>query len=157
MNSLELKSIVQLVVQDAAKLKDAHTAEKNAPVSYAAIFAQSKEEYEDLLSAADKLGKIIKQTPTGPLFQITPLETVSGKLQLLKIRLPDATRPERGDADFTVSNYEKFKSAVLSKVGFKLIKREDYEMIELIDKSFNVRAYFCNPPFDELLGLRSKI
>jgi hypothetical protein len=39
----------------------------------------------------------------------------------------------------------------LSKEGFKLIEREDFEMIELMDSEFNVRAYFSNPPLDERL------
>jgi len=154
MNSSELTKSIQLIVKQAQELKDTHTAEKSAPVNYAAIFSQSQEEYAELLAAANQLGKVVEQTPTGPLFQITPLETAAGKLQLLKIRLPDKTRPERGDADFTVANYQEFKKKHLGKLGFKLIKRETHEMVELIDSKFNVRAYFSNPPLDKQLGLK---
>lgn len=99
------------------------------------------------------IGNVIKETPTGPLFHITPLNTVAGKLQLLKIRKPDATRPELGDADFTVTNYAEFKKKCLSQRGFKLIVRENFEMIELVDPQFNVRAYFSNPPLNEQLKI----
>ncbi|MDE1865833.1 MAG: hypothetical protein KGH94_04325 [Candidatus Micrarchaeota archaeon] len=142
------------IVKQAAKLKDAYTSETGAPVNYACIFAQNQEEYDAFVKAAGEIGKIIDNTPTGPLFRINPLDTVSGKLQLLKVRTPDATRPERGDADFTVSDYPTFKRKYLAKPGFKLIRKDKFEMIELMDSySFNVRAYFSNPPLDKQLGI----
>jgi hypothetical protein len=149
----ELKRLVQEIVKLANSLKNKHTNEKDALVNYACIFSQSQEEYEELLKLAKKLGKVLKETQNGPLLHIEPLETVAGKLQLLKIRAPDITRQERGDADFTISNYPEFKEKVLSKKGFKLIKREHMEMMELVDKEFNVRAYFSYPPLDEQLNL----
>ncbi|MDD5254284.1 MAG: hypothetical protein PHG05_04275 [Candidatus Nanoarchaeia archaeon] len=153
MDTGELKIKVQNIVRKATTLKNKHINHKNAPVNYACIFSQSKEEYDKLLEAARKIGNIIKETPTGLLFQISPLKTVSGFLRLLKIRLPDNTRPELGDADFTISNFPDFKKKYLSKDGFKLIKREDFEMIELMDSEFDVRSYFSNPPLDKQLNL----
>ena len=137
----ELKKFIQEIVKDATKLKNKHTDEKNAPVNYSCIFSQNDEQYNDLIETVKKFGRVVEETPKGPLFQIKPLETVSGTLQLLKIRIPDPTRPERGDADFTVSDYPNFKEKYLSKKGFKLIKkREDFEMLELMD--FKVFAFF---------------
>jgi hypothetical protein len=72
----------------------------------------------------------------------------------LKIRKPDATRFERGDADFTIIDYPNFKSNYLANPGFKLIERKGFEMIELIDSAFNARAYFSNPTLDQQLGLK---
>ncbi len=106
-----------------------------------------------MLEAAKKIGKIIKETPTGPLFLIGPLETVSGPLKLLKIRKYDPTRPELGDADFTISNFQEFEKKYLSKPNFKLIRRPNFYMIELMDPEFNVRAYFSNPPLDKQLNI----
>ncbi|MFZ3077867.1 MAG: hypothetical protein WA139_05395 [Candidatus Aenigmatarchaeota archaeon] len=149
-----MEATVKNIVDHASVLKNKHTNEKSAPVNYACIFSQNMEEYETLLEAARKIGTVMKETPTGLLFHIRPMNTVSGKLKLLKIRLPDSTRPERGDADFTVSDYSDFKKKYLPKKGFRLIKREDFEMIELKDSEFGVRAYFSNPPLDEQLGIR---
>ncbi len=154
MNAEDLKIMVQKIVKQACALKDKHTDEKNARVNYACIFSQNKEEYEKLIEAAKNIGTVIEQTSTGLLFHIHPIENVSGKLKLLKIRLPDKTRTERGDADFTVSDYLDFKKKYLSKKGFRLIKREDFEMIELVDSGSDVRAYFSNPPLDEQLGIK---
>lgn len=153
MNVGDLKQLVQLIIEKATKLKNKHTEEKNATVNYACVFSQSPEEYEALLSAARKLGSVVKETSTGPLFRVEPLQTVSGPLQLLKVRAPDKTRPERGDADFTVADYPAFKKGNLDRPGFKLIEREEFEMIELMDPEFNVRAYFSHPPLDQQLGL----
>ncbi|MBD3359849.1 MAG: hypothetical protein GF365_04055 [Candidatus Buchananbacteria bacterium] len=149
----ELEKIIQEIVKKSAKLKDKHTTAKGAPVNYACIFAQNKQEYDELLVAANKIGKIIKETPTGFLFQIEPTQTIAGVLKLLKIRLPDPTRLELGDADFTISNFNEFEKKYLSKKGFKLIPKENFYMIELMDPEFNVRTYFSNPPLDQQLNI----
>ncbi len=150
----DLKKFVQEIVKDATELKNKHTDQKGAPVNYACIFSQSEAQYADLIETVEKFGKIVEQTPKGPLFQIPPLKTVSGVLQLLKIRIPDSTRPERGDADFTVSDYPSFKKKYLSQKGFCLIKKPNFEMLELVDPKFGVRAYFSDPPLDKQLEIK---
>ncbi len=153
MNISELKEMVVSIVENAAKLKNKHTSEHNAPVNYACIFCQSETEYKELIQLTKEFGEVIKDTPTGPLFKIPPLPTVSGNLQLLKIRIPDDKHPDLGDADFTVSDYVAFKKQHLNKEGFDILVRPDIEMLELMDPAFNVRAYFSNPPLDKTLGL----
>jgi hypothetical protein len=153
MNIDNLKKFIQEIVKKATELKNKHTSEKKASVNYACIFCQNNEQYEDILETIKKLGKIIKETPTGPLFHIAPLDTIAGKLNLLKIRKPDPTKPELGDADFTVGNYSEFKKINLSKKGFSLVTRENFEMIELVDSDFNVKAYFSNPTLEKQLNI----
>ncbi len=152
MNIEEFENLIQDIVRKSDRLKNEHTDQKNAKVNYAAIFCQSDKECNNFLNLADQSGRIFKETPTGPLFLIN-LDTKSGKLKLLKIRKPDETRKERGDADFTVDDYGNFKENYLSKPGFSLIKKADFEMIELIDLNFDVRTYFSNPPLDQQFGL----
>lgn len=154
MDTNDLRIKVQEIVKRATALKNKHLGDKNTPVNYACIFSQSEEEYAELIKATRRIGKVVKETPTGLLFQIKPPETVSGILKLLKIRRPDPTRLERGDADFTILNFTDFKKKYLLRSGFKLIKREGFEMIELMDSKFDVRAYFSNPPLDEQLGIK---
>ena len=154
MNVKSLRQFVQEIVKRANTLKDKYTSEKNAPVNYTCIFCQSDEQYNGLVALIQEIGKVVEETPTGPLFHIQPLNTIAGKLRLLKIRKPDTTRHELGDADFTVSNYPEFKKKYLSQKGFKLIVRENFEMIELVDPKFNVRAYFSNPSLDKQLGIK---
>ena len=153
MHEEDLKNLVQKIVKESCELKDKYTDQHDAPVNYACIFSQGQEEFEALINITKKIGKIIKDTPTGPLFNINSIKTVSRDLKLLKIRNPDHTRPERGDADFTVSDYPDFKKKYLSKDGFKLIERKDFEMIELINSDFNVRVYFSNTPLDKQLNI----
>lgn len=114
----DLKIKVQNIVESANELKNKYIEDKNAPVNYACIFSQSKKEYDNLIKATQKIGDVIKETASGLLFQISPLKTVSGILKLLKIRLPDATRPEKGDADFTISNFSDFKKKIHFKGRF---------------------------------------
>ena len=149
----DFKNIIEDIVLRANSLKDELTNANNAPVNYACIFCQNEKELNDFTKLSLQIGAIIKETPSGSLFQIEPLNTIAGKLKLLKIRKPDITRPERGDADFTVSNYDNFKNEYLLKKGFKLIQKENFEMIELMDPKFSVRAYFSNPPLDKQLSI----
>jgi len=153
MTTDELKALTRQIVAEARRLNAAHTDQPNAPVNYACIFAQSSAEYEELVSAARQVGSVVHDTATGPVFYITPLSTEAGTLRLLKIRRPDPRRPERGDADFTVADYDTFKKKHLGRPGFNLIERKDMEMLELIDPSFNVLAYYSHPTLAEVLKL----
>lgn len=126
MKSEKLIDMVKNIVQQARMLKDKHTSEKDAPVNYACVFSQNKGEYNQLIETAQKIGEIIMETPTGFLFNINPIKTVSGDLKLLKIRIPDPTRTERGDADFTISDFSRFEKKYLTKKGFKLMPKKNF-------------------------------
>jgi hypothetical protein len=149
----ELKKLTQEIVAEARRLSAAHTSAEQAPVNYACVFTQSIAEYEKMVKVARQLGPVAQDTPAGPVFYIPPLSTVAGTLRLLKIRRPDPKRPERGDADFTVADYETFKKTHLGKPGFGLIKRTAMEMIELIDPAYNVIAYYSHPTLAAVLKL----
>ncbi len=151
MNEKELLDIVKNIVLQASYLKDKYTDEVNASLNYACIFSQSESEYTELESATKKIGKRIKETKSGYIYHIRDIETNAGILKILKIRVPDVTKPERGDADFTVSNYQDFKKKYLPQPQFLLIKRPYMEMIELMEKGFIVRTYFSDPPLDKQL------
>lgn len=152
MNIEDFKSIIKDIVTQAEKLMH-KIIDESAPVNYACIFCQSDEEYSNFLTLAKHMGKMVQESSSGFLFQIEPLPTVAGNLQLLKIRHPDPTRPERGDADFTLSNYSEFKKTHLGQKGFSLIDKGHFEMIEYMDPAFNVRVYFSHPPLDQQLGI----
>ncbi len=147
-----MENLIKKIVEEAEKLKNKYIDQKHIPVNYACIFCKTEKEQDSFLKEAHKLGTVIQETTTGPLFKIS-LDTIAGKLQLLKIRKPDFTRLERGDADFTVSNYPTFKEKYLNQPGFSLIKKDDFEMIELYEKDNNVRVYFSNIPLDKQLNL----
>ncbi|MBU6427324.1 hypothetical protein KGQ27_03795 [Patescibacteria group bacterium] len=149
----ELKALAQEIVAEARQLNAAHTNEPDAPVNYACVFAQSPTEYEELISSARQLGSVAEDTATGPVFHIAPLSTVAGTLRLLKIRRPDPKRTERGDADFTVANYETLKKTHLGRPGWNLIQRKNMEMLELIDPAFKVLSYYSHPTLAEVLKL----
>ncbi|HHT9116067.1 MAG TPA: hypothetical protein ACFYEL_06320 [Candidatus Wunengus californicus] len=150
----DLKKLTQEIVAQARLLSAKHTSQRDAPVNYACIFTQSETEYEEMLDLARQMGSVVDNTPTGPVFRIATLSTEAGYLEVLKIRRPDPKRPERGDADFTVTDYKVFKKTHLGKPGFSLIEREKMEMLELIDPSFDVLAYYSHPTLAEVLGIQ---
>ena len=149
----KLESIVQSIVLECNRLRKAHDAEEKSVAGYVAIFSQSEKEFKELLKVTKTLGRIIEETPPGPVFLIQPMETASGKLRILKIRKPDAAKPQRGDTDYSLQDYPSFKQKHLKRSGFRLIQREKFEMIELMDNRFNAIAYFSNPPVEKQLGL----
>ncbi len=122
MTTDELKKIIQDIVTEAIKLNEKHTDERKIPVNYACIFAQNQDEYNEMLDAAQHIGSVVDDTEMGPIFYITPLLSDGGVLKLLKIRCPDSKRLERGDADFTVINYDMFKKTILTNLVSVLLK-----------------------------------
>ncbi len=153
MDKENVRNLVKEIVKKACILKDKYTDQKKAPVSYVAIFCQNNKEYEEFTKIVRTFSSVINETPTGFHYRIDPLDTISGPLKILKIRKPDKTRPERGDADFNVLDFKEFKKKYLPLQGFTLIERKDHEMIELMEKDADVRVYFSNPHVDELLGI----
>lgn len=153
MTPSDIQEIARYIVAEARQVSRAHTDQPDAPVNYVCVFAQSVDEYEDLLTSTHELGTVVAETPTGPVFQIDPVSTAAGPVQILKIRKPDPKRLERGDADFTVSDYDAFKKSHLDRPGFSLIKRPEMEMIELVDPRFNALAYFSHPVFAKTVGI----
>jgi len=156
-NSNDLLPLAKQIVAEANRMRNKHSQHFTGHVGYCAIFAQSHEEYIALDSAAKSLGKIAQDTPTGFTYLVPGIETDAGLLRILKIRKPDVTRKERGDADFSLLDYQAFKDDVIGKQGFSLIVRPKTEMIELIDSDFNVRAYFSNPPVETHDGIREAL
>jgi hypothetical protein len=154
MEITDLKKLVQEIVTEAQRLSAAYTSEGNAPVNYACVFAHSAAEFDELAILARQLGPMAQETAMGPVFHIAPLQTAAGNLELLKIRRPDAKRLERGDADFTVADYESFKKTYLGKPGFGIIKRSEMKMIELIDPSYDAIAYFSHPILAAVLKIK---
>lgn len=154
MNKEEIITITRDIVRDAKKLSALHTNQGDAPVNYACIFSQNMSEYNKMVDIVNQFGSVASETSSGPVFKIPSITTESGSLQILKIRRPDPKRLERGDADFTVLDFSSFKNKYLNKDGFSLIKRENMEMIELIDTSFDVIAYYSNPILVDVLNIK---
>lgn len=151
---MNIYDFIKDIVSKSNDLKNKYTNEKDAKISYACIFCKNDEEYNNYISILkNDNNDIIEDTYSGPLFRIKDLETVSGTLKLVKIRRYDENHLDLGDSDFKVNDYEKFKNEYANKPNFKLIVREGYEMIELMEEGNEVRVYFSNPPLDEELGI----
>ena len=140
-----MEELIKSLVEEAEVLKDKYTDQKNIPVYYACIFCQSEREFNHFVSEAQKIGKVVQERPNSFLFRIPVIKTVAGRLELIRIRRPDVLKPERGDADFIVSDYDAFKKRYIKKSGFSIIPRGNSEMIELYKEGENVRVYFSAP------------
>ncbi|PID98754.1 hypothetical protein CSA80_04800 [Candidatus Saccharibacteria bacterium] len=145
---------VQSIVRSAKELHLAMTNQGEVSVNYACIFAQNKEEFDTFEAALQSSGKVIQKTKSGPVFAVPPFPTAAGPLKIVKIRRPDPSRPERGDADFTLLNYSEFKDAHLGHPGWKLIERPDMEMLELAHPRYDVLVYYSHPTLAEVLGVK---
>lgn len=146
------KILNYIIAQGLLVLKQ--TDEKNAVVDYAAIFSKDEDEFKNLELVAEAMGvEVDKETvKTGRTFLLKqPLDTPAGKLSLIKIRKPDATRSQRGAPDFKIQNYQQFKDKYLQSSGnFTLMTRKDYEMIEI--KGIDVLVYIPNKTLGERMA-----
>lgn len=149
----KFETLVKKIVKEANALKNRHTKEKDARVNYSAIFTQKMSDYYRLANEMGKVGGVLSENDAGIMFHVPVIKTVAGPLKIVKVRKPEIYHTELGDADFTVKNYRIFRSRVNRKPGFRLMRIENYEMIELVDPKFNARAYFSNKPVDEELGI----
>lgn len=155
MDQEKFYQILNYLVDQTIKMKDENTDQKAAPIDYICIFSQSEDEYHQLDTLVKQLGDPVDPTPTGMVYKLTqPFKTPAGLVYLLKIRIYDGTKPQRGDCDFRVDNYPRFKQKYLDKLGFNLIERAGFEMIELKDPNFDVLAYFPNIPLTKDLGIK---
>lgn len=151
----KINEILEYIIPRALELNQAHIPGESVRINYSAIFSQSDSEYEELNREAAQVGDVIEDTPTGPLYKFhKPTQTLAGPLWLLKVRKPDPTRTQRGDADFTLKDYNFFKEKYLKDTEhFKLIDRGNFEMIELKDSEFDVLSYFSSIPLTVQLGI----
>lgn len=148
--------IVKFLVNESILLKDKYTNSYSSSIEFACIFCQNKKEEEKLTKEAQLLGKVIQNTPTGFTYLLhQPLKTKAGLLRLIKIRTPDPSRKERGDTDFNI-DYLDFKKKYHNKPNFKLIKREDFEMLRLSDPDYKVMVCFSNIPLSQTLGIKKQ-
>jgi hypothetical protein len=152
-----LKSTIRAIVTSANQLRLRHAPTYEARISYSAIFCQNNAQFDSLKVELDAIGRVADETPTGPVYIVPEMPTAGGLLKIVKLRAPDPTRPEQGDADFALENYPEFKAANLGRPGFRLIEREHFEMIELIDRDFAVRAYFSHPPVEEQPAIKKSL
>lgn len=152
-----MKNIIETVnyiVRRSAELKNKYTDASSASVEFACVFCQNKKEYKQFTDSIETLGKVVEKTQSGFTYLLDEsIETIAGRLKLVKIRKPDAIRPERGDADFNI-NYEEFKKKYQDNSKFELIKRDTFEMLRLVDPDFDVMACFSNIPKSKDLGIK---
>ncbi|MFA6391354.1 MAG: hypothetical protein WCW66_01190 [Patescibacteria group bacterium] len=151
MRHWKFNKIIKYIAERGIEAVNANTDEFPVTIDYLSIFAKDEAEYQDLIEYTRELGKATdeKLAKTGKTIILkSPIETEAGLLKVIKIRKPDATRPQRGAPDFRVDDYQEFKSKyIMANGNFTLMLRADYEMIEL--KGVDVLVYFPSKLFDE--------
>ena len=140
-NQKELIEVVRYIASETTKMVQKIVG-KSFPIKSLTVFAHSQSEFKLLTVILAKIGKLYNYN-NGPRVELyEPIEVGKNRITHLRIRKPDSERPQVGCNDFE-TDYETFKSEYLLKYpeSLKLIKRPDYEMIELYDSEFNVLAY----------------
>jgi 2-polyprenyl-3-methyl-5-hydroxy-6-metoxy-1,4-benzoquinol methylase len=147
----DIEKIIHHIVSQSTILKNKYTNETNARVEFCDIFCDEDTEYLQLTEVIKKMGKIVYAVPTGKIYSLyKPIDTVAGKLRLVKIRKPDVKLRFRGDADFN-TDYPKLKRQYQNHPNFELIIRERFEMLRLSDPDFDVMTCFSNIPVKKWL------
>jgi len=145
------EDLVKSLVAKCISLKNRYVEEKELIADWVCFFAQSEEEYQDLIKKADGYGHIVKDTDSGPIYRLDKqIQTEAGLPRVVKVRKPDITKPELGDVGFN-TKYLEFKEKYLDKNQFTLIVRDKFEMIELKEKGCDVMCYFSSVPPSSLV------
>lgn len=115
---------------------------KFLPISSLTIFAHYPDEFEKLSEIVKTIGNFFNEN-NGPRVALhEPIKAGEKTITHLRIRKPDPYRMQVGCNDFE-TDYETFKNENLLKHpnNLRLIKREDYEMVEFFHPDFDVLAY----------------
>src|SRR3989344_5305789 len=150
MNSKEvIKDIINEIVKKS-KVAIKGIINEEIKIDFVDIFPKYPEERNILLTSIRKIGKQIFEKDTGEVFQLNKnIKTEFGGEDIIKIRIYDKNKLQRGAPDFLVKDYSNFKKRHLKKKGFSLIERATYEMIELNIPGSDVLIYFPNRPISE--------
>ncbi|MFA5302929.1 MAG: hypothetical protein WC393_00130 [Candidatus Nanoarchaeia archaeon] len=141
-----INEIVNEIVKEANNAITNVISEKLL-IDFVDIFPKNEFERKELLEEIKKDSKLLESTKTGEIFRLhLPIKTIYGPLNLIKIRIYDEKRTQRGAPDFKVNNYESFKKKYNN---LKLIIRKKYEMIEL--QTEKILIYFPNETLSESL------
>jgi len=146
--------IVNEILEESFPLLRREVKDSISSAGFVDIFPHSDEERESLIDSINLVAKMIHPTDRGDIYVLDePVKTKYGEFWLVKIRIVDPTRTERGAPDFLPKDYSAFKSKYSGKEGFKVIEREDFEMMELMSPGAKVRIYFPNKTVAETLGI----
>ncbi len=116
------------------------------PISSLTIFSHYPDEFENLKEILLEMGELRIEN-NGPFVELhESISLPNNELRLLRVRKPDPYRMQVGCNDFEAPDYEEFKRKYLSSKenNLRLIKREDYEMVEFFDPDYDVLAYILS-------------
>jgi len=154
-NQEELIEAVKYIASETTKMIKKIIG-KSFPIKSLTVFAHLQSEFELLTVMLAKIGKPYDYN-NGPRVELyEPVEVGGNRITHLRIRKQDPERPQVGCNDFE-TDYKSFKSDYLSKYAdnLNLIKRPEYEMIELHDKEFDVLAYVVSD-YSADAGIKSR-
>lgn len=151
---MNLKHIAKQIVSASSPILDKYVTSKyKLKLDYVDIFPKSEEEHKELLEQLKSLGKPIWSGSTGKTYLLDePIETDKGLLKLLRVRIFDNSKLAfRGHPDYAVKKeeYDDFKDYLLKQENVNLMKRPEYEMVEIWDEDFDVAVYFPSIPLTE--------
>lgn len=141
-NKIALTQAVVYVAEHSSQMCE-RIIGKTLPIHTLTVFTHTDIEFEQLKSVLATMGTPYNEN-NGPRVTLHESITVGNNtITHLRIRHPDLERPQVGCNDFDVENYETFKSEYLAKHPeyLVLIKRPEYEMIEIRHPDFDVLAY----------------
>jgi ubiquinone/menaquinone biosynthesis C-methylase UbiE len=122
--------IKQIILDELTKYKDdIDNIKEEKTIDCITIFSRSDEDYIELNKELSS-NKVIDEMSSGNLYYLSePIKTIYGDLSFIKIRKHDDNYNDyRISVDFTVENYDEFKSNLINPV----IKTYDtFELIQL--------------------------
>ncbi len=118
------------------------------PTTSATVFTHYPNEYGHLINILRELGTQQGEVNGFRVILHESLTVGDNSITHLRVRPPDPYRMQVGCNDFTVDDYEKFKTEHLEAHphNLRLIQRQDYEMIEFFDPDYDVFAYVLSKP-----------
>lgn len=105
-----------------------------------AIFTDSDRDFKWLAGSLNKMGVKTQETSTGVVYRLkNPVNTLAGRLILVKVKFPKNTTQEEGDADFEVPNIETIKQ--VKNLTLNHVNKNGYDALELWHEGNHVLTF----------------
>ncbi len=104
----------------------------NIAIDFIDIFPISHAERKKIELNIKENSKIIEKDNKGEFYLLNdPISTIYGELRVIKLRIFDENKKERGTIDFKCNDYNSIKEIIKDRENVYIIHREWDELIEI--------------------------
>jgi molecular chaperone GrpE len=147
-----LFELINEILTESKRLKEKYYSAENLTLEYVCVLTHDSKEYDFYSEEVLKLGEIVEEG-NGIIVNLYENKKVENEnVKYIRIRKPDSKNSQKGFVDYSVEDYEDFKSRYAKSEVVKVVKSHNgSELLELRDNEFDVLIYIPQNPLSQEL------